>query len=262
MLAVVCTFTKFLWLFPLKSKETHTVAECLIHVFDQYGYGPPKTLQSDNGKEFVSATIRKLQDHYGFQIVHSRPYHPQSQGVVERLNQTIGQMMAKLEEHCRLKNQSFAWSDSLCIAKMCAQYNRAWHSSIKMSPFEAMFGRKPATLNFEEAIDAAAVVEAVLDGDGNVTSSSDAILLSPTPDDPVGLRKRYLELAEMNMEKNMKRIARGRTVIVVAHRLSAVRDADKIVVLDRGEIVESGGHHELLARANGHYAHLWNLQHA
>jgi len=32
--------------------------------------------------------------------------------------------------------------------------------------------------------------------------------------------------------------------------------------LDRGEIVESGGHHELLARANGHYAHLWNLQHA
>jgi len=68
--------------------------------------------------------------------------------------------------------------------------------------------------------------------------------------------------SERVIHQNMKRIARGRTVIVVAHRLSAVRDADKIVVLDRGEIVESGGHHELLARANGHYAHLWNLQHA
>ena len=67
--------------------------------------------------------------------------------------------------------------------------------------------------------------------------------------------------SERVIHQNMKRIAQGRTVIVVAHRLSAVRDADKIVVMDRGEIVESGNHHELLARGGGHYAHLWNLQH-
>jgi subfamily B ATP-binding cassette protein MsbA len=48
---------------------------------------------------------------------------------------------------------------------------------------------------------------------------------------------------------------KGRTVLVIAHRLSTVRDADLIVVLDAGRVVESGSHAELLARA-GRYAQL------
>lgn len=214
MLAVVCTFTKFLWLFPLKTKETHVVAESLIYVFDQYGFGAPKTLQSDNGKEFVSQTIRKLQEHYGFQIVHSRPYHPQSQGVVERINQTVGQMMAKLEEDCRNRNVEFAWSDQLFIAKLCSQYNRGWHSSIRMTPFEAMFGRQAAIQSLKNTVEAGDVIEAQLDEDGVVVEPSASILLSPTPDDPVGLRQRYREATQKNLELNMKRIAKRRGTLV------------------------------------------------
>jgi ABC-type multidrug transport system fused ATPase/permease subunit len=48
-------------------------------------------------------------------------------------------------------------------------------------------------------------------------------------------------------------------VIIIAHRLSTIRSADRILVLERGKIIEEGNHHQLLAR-NGLYAHLWQLQ--
>ena len=51
----------------------------------------------------------------------------------------------------------------------------------------------------------------------------------------------------------------GKTVIAIAHRLSTIADADRIVVLENGEIVEEGTHDALLA-SDGRYAHLWNRQ--
>ncbi|MDO9437984.1 type I secretion system permease/ATPase [Hydrogenophaga sp.] len=66
--------------------------------------------------------------------------------------------------------------------------------------------------------------------------------------------------SERVIQDNMKLIAQGRTVIIVAHRLSAVRDADRIVVMDRGEIVEMGSHAELLKKPEGAYAALHRLQ--
>ena len=58
----------------------------------------------------------------------------------------------------------------------------------------------------------------------------------------------------------MQAISRGRTVIIIAHRLSAVRHANRIVVLDRGQIVEQGSHQELLQYEAGHYARLLRMQ--
>lgn len=68
--------------------------------------------------------------------------------------------------------------------------------------------------------------------------------------------------SERIVQQNMKRIAQGRTVIIVAHRLSAVRDAHRIVVMERGRIVESASHTELLARPDSRYGQLWRLQQA
>ena len=66
--------------------------------------------------------------------------------------------------------------------------------------------------------------------------------------------------SERIIQENMRSIVRGRTVVIIAHRLAAVRPCTRIVGMHRGEIVEAGSHEELLARADGLYARLWALQ--
>lgn len=66
--------------------------------------------------------------------------------------------------------------------------------------------------------------------------------------------------SEKVIQDNMRKICAGRTVLIIAHRLSAVRDAHRIVVMESGQIAESGTHAELLARPNGIYRHLCRLQ--
>jgi ATP-binding cassette, subfamily B, bacterial len=64
---------------------------------------------------------------------------------------------------------------------------------------------------------------------------------------------------EAAIQRSMERIAKDRTMIVIAHRLSTVRNADRIIVLDDGRIVESGRHEELIEKG-GLYARLWRVQ--
>jgi ATP-binding cassette, subfamily B, bacterial HlyB/CyaB len=65
--------------------------------------------------------------------------------------------------------------------------------------------------------------------------------------------------SERAIQQNMKRIAAGRTVFIVAHRLSTVRQADRIITIERGRLVEDGNHDDLI-RSNGRYAKLHLLQ--
>ena len=64
---------------------------------------------------------------------------------------------------------------------------------------------------------------------------------------------------EQAIQSELTRIAEGRTTLVIAHRLSTIMDADQILVMDGGHIVERGTHRELLERA-GAYAEMWALQ--
>ncbi len=65
--------------------------------------------------------------------------------------------------------------------------------------------------------------------------------------------------SEKAIQAELDRIARGHTTLVIAHRLSTVMDADQILVMDHGRIIERGSHQQLLARA-GVYARMWSLQ--
>ncbi len=66
--------------------------------------------------------------------------------------------------------------------------------------------------------------------------------------------------SEKIIQNNMRRICQGRTVLIIAHRLSAVRQANRIIVMERGQIAEMGSHEELLNSPQGIYTHLYSLQ--
>lgn len=66
--------------------------------------------------------------------------------------------------------------------------------------------------------------------------------------------------SERLVQEALEVLMKGRTSIIIAHRLSTIREADKIIVLDQGEIAESGSHLELIQNKNGLYKHLSSLQ--
>ena len=65
--------------------------------------------------------------------------------------------------------------------------------------------------------------------------------------------------SERIIQDNMQRIAQGRTVFIIAHRLSTVRRSDRIITIDRGRLVEDGTHEELISKG-GRYAMLHRVQ--
>ena len=64
---------------------------------------------------------------------------------------------------------------------------------------------------------------------------------------------------EVRIQKAMDNLMKGRTSFIIAHRLSTIRDADLILVMKDGDIIEQGNHEELLQK-NGFYAELYNSQ--
>ena len=66
--------------------------------------------------------------------------------------------------------------------------------------------------------------------------------------------------SERVIQSNMRQIVRNRTVIIIAHRLAAVRQCDRIIAMEEGKIVDMGTHEDLLGKAGGLYHRLWTLQ--
>jgi len=64
---------------------------------------------------------------------------------------------------------------------------------------------------------------------------------------------------ERVIQDELRQVAKDRTTLIIAHRLSTIVEADEIIVLDHGRVLERGSHRDLIAQA-GRYAQMWNLQ--
>ena len=66
--------------------------------------------------------------------------------------------------------------------------------------------------------------------------------------------------SEAIVQKALENLIKGRTVFVIAHRLSTIKNADKIAVINEGQLIEMGTHHELMQIPNGQYKYLYEMQ--
>ncbi|KAK7091747.1 hypothetical protein V1264_009390 [Littorina saxatilis] len=128
-------FSKYSWAYALKSKRA---AEVASHLFDQFcSFGPPRILQSDNGREFTAGVIQEVCNMWpGTVMIHGRPRHPQTQGCVERGNGDFQLKLGKwMDEH------GTDWSRGLKF--VVHAINTSVSSTTGTTPFELVFGQKP-----------------------------------------------------------------------------------------------------------------------
>ena len=88
LLGVVDCFSKFVTLVPLKSLHSEEITSALFEKWISL-FGPPKILHSDQGPNLNSRTVKELCDHFNITKTRTAPYHPQSNGICERLFRTV-----------------------------------------------------------------------------------------------------------------------------------------------------------------------------
>ena len=117
ILVVADYFTRYVEAYPIPNQEATTVATKLVDEFF-FRYSPPEQLHSDQGRNFESAVITEICKLLGIEKSRTTPYHPQSDGLVERFNRTLLNMLATaVTEH------PFEWEYHL--RRLCLAYNTA-----------------------------------------------------------------------------------------------------------------------------------------
>ena len=127
-------FSKYVVAYVVKDQTARTAAETLRNGY--FGlFRAPAYLVSDQGKAFTGHLISNLCELYGVQKLRTLPYHAQTNGQVERMNQTIIRMIGKLEQDKKAR-----WSEHL--PEMLAAYNGTRSAVTGYSPYFLLFGRK------------------------------------------------------------------------------------------------------------------------
>lgn len=133
ILVVSDYFTKWVESYGIPNQEAITVTEVLVREFISR-YGVPLQIHSDQGTQFESTLFQTLCMYLGIEKTRTTAYHPQSDGMVERFNRTLENMLAKA-----IKNDQRAWDDVLPLVMMA--YRSSVHDSIDETPTRMTFGR-------------------------------------------------------------------------------------------------------------------------
>ena len=128
-------FSKYIVVYVVKDQTAHTAAETLRNGYFEL-FGAPAYLVIDQGKAFTCHVITHLCELYGVQKLKTSPYHAQTNGQVERMNQTIIHMISKLEE-----DRKACWSEHL--PELLLAYNATRSAVTGYSPYYLLFGRRP-----------------------------------------------------------------------------------------------------------------------
>ena len=144
VLVVSDYFTRWTEAYALPNQEAGTVAKKLVDEF-LFRFSLPEQLHSDQGRQFESRIIKELAHLLQIRKTRTTPYHPQSDGLVERFNRTLLAMLSTA-----VADHPWDWEDQL--RSLCYAYNSSVHASTGYTPFFLMFGRQarlPVDLAFQ-----------------------------------------------------------------------------------------------------------------
>lgn len=138
IMTVIDCYSKYAFAIPLYTKTGEEVSKGFADIVKTFG--APEILHTDNGREFKNAHMTRLCSLYRIKQVHGAPRHPQSQGQIERFNQTLKKSLSKaLYDPSNPNTLDKKWTTIL--SEKLYEYNIVSHSATKKSPFELMFKR-------------------------------------------------------------------------------------------------------------------------
>ncbi|CAF4540206.1 unnamed protein product [Rotaria magnacalcarata] len=132
VLVITDYFTRYITAIALPNCTAETTARAL---FDDFfcNFGIPSAILSDRGTHFLNTLMENIQNLIGYNHIYSTPYHPQTNGVVERFNATFVAQISKLQN-----TQHNNWDEYLQAVVFA--YNTGVHKSTKFSPYELLYG--------------------------------------------------------------------------------------------------------------------------